>query len=580
MKKFSTLLQSCDIFGQPIQFTLNRKYLQKSSFGGCMTYCLITTFVLIAFQGFKDLVNRTNITSYTQDMYNSVPPLIDFSSRKLNIAIAFNDLRLKDPRYFNLELIQGLHIIDETGKKLINLNNEELESCTKEHFVPELLESLLQKDKEISNFLCPRRNITIKVEGAYSSPVFSYLWIKLSKCKNTINLTCFSDQKIEEIFSELGRVYLDVYFSNNVIKANDFNNPATSYLDDRIYVLIDRNSYKEKNFFFTENKIFTDSSVLTTDFKEEMITYTYDNINDETIVKISDSTDDDVIYAGIFFRSNILGKMHTRTFEKFGKFIGYIGGFWSLLYLFFSIIARKFNRDKLLIKMANSLYSFSDFNIKETNSHNKMFLLKKININIEKEQKFEEPFEKKIRNFILVADGPKLVSNLKGFLIEKLMFWRHSSEQKMKHHALVSIQKDTDIIHLLKKTKEIDKMKNIFFNHYQKKIFEFFIKGKINMFGPEKKSLSRTSVMYLQKGDMSSLPRRDKSQIFRDILELYKSFSLTKTKNETQFERINEKILRCFDSELLRVFQEHFEEEKNKDDLLPPGENPKYIAFQ
>ena len=200
MKKFTNFLQSCDAFGQPIQFSLNRNYLQKSSLGGYMTYCLITTFVIIAFQGFKDLVNRANITSYTHDEHNQVPPSIDFSSRKLNIAIAFNDLRLKDPRYFTLELIQGLNALNETGKKVETLNKQELESCTKEHFLPELTESLLKIDKEISNFLCPSKNITVQVEGAYSSSVFSYLWIKLSKCKNTTNLTCFSDQKIEEIF--------------------------------------------------------------------------------------------------------------------------------------------------------------------------------------------------------------------------------------------------------------------------------------------------------------------------------------------------------------------------------------------
>ena len=78
MKKFSNILRSFDTFGQPIQFTLNGKYLQKSSFGGCMTFCLITTFFLITFQGFNDIINRRNITSYTQDMYNTVPLSIDF----------------------------------------------------------------------------------------------------------------------------------------------------------------------------------------------------------------------------------------------------------------------------------------------------------------------------------------------------------------------------------------------------------------------------------------------------------------------------------------------------------------------
>jgi hypothetical protein len=49
---------------------------------------------------------------------------------------------------------------------------------------------------------------------------------------------------------------------------------------------------------------------------------------------------------------------HKRTFQKFGKFIGFVGGFWSILFLVFGTIAKAYNQRRLLIKISNSLYRF------------------------------------------------------------------------------------------------------------------------------------------------------------------------------------------------------------------------------
>ena len=569
------------MFGQPIQFSLNRKYLQKSTFGGLMTFSFILTFILIAFQGFQDLVNGKNVITYTQDIYNFIPPTIDFSSIRFNMAISFNDPRINDPRYFQLELFQGIQTIDETGKKLKNLNKEELEPCTEEHFLPELTESLLKKNKEISNFLCPRKNLTIRVEGAYSSPVFSYLSIKLSKCKNTTNLTCFSDEKIEEIFNELNQVYLDVYFTNNLIRTNDFNAPVISFLDDRIYVLIDRNSYKEKNFFFTQNKILTDSSVLTTDYKEEVNAYTYENIYDETIVKINDGEAKEVIYAGIFFRSNILGKKHTRTFEKIGKFFRYIGGFWSLLFLVFSLIAKKFNRYKLLVKMANSLYRFVD--VEKKKLWEKSFFFKKYEAG-----SYNYNFEDEIQDFLTKEKGCKLVCDFKSFILGDTLseFFNMNKQQTMRESALLTIQKDTDILHLLTKTKEIEKLKTVLFTKPQKSIFEYFSKPEI--FSNNSTShYSRSSLLFFHK-KMSKTPKNSNfkhTKIFSEensldyplleLKDLYKSFLQIKASENSQIFILNQSLLNSFDRELYKIFRNHSMIDKKNDETdKNPNESP------
>ena len=116
-KSIKKALESCDMFGQPIQFSLHRKYLVKSSFGGVMTFLLITTFIIIAFQGFYDLINRSNITSFTQDVHYSKPPLIDFKSKGFSLAMAFNNFKINDQKFFKLEIFQVLSTTNAIGNK-------------------------------------------------------------------------------------------------------------------------------------------------------------------------------------------------------------------------------------------------------------------------------------------------------------------------------------------------------------------------------------------------------------------------------------------------------------------------------
>jgi len=210
-----------------------------------MTFLLITFFIAIAFSGFQDLVNRTNITAYSQQIYYSSPPLINFSSRQLKLALTFNNYLINDPRYFKLELIQALQTTNPDGSTTSQYINQIVAPCTLTDFPPDLTANLLQINPNISTFLCLKNDTNVLVQGAYSSQVFSYFWIKLSKCQNTTNLTCFSDDVIQNTFQTMGRVYLNFYISNNIISPNDFQNPASSFLDDRIY---EYNIYRYKCF--------------------------------------------------------------------------------------------------------------------------------------------------------------------------------------------------------------------------------------------------------------------------------------------------------------------------------------------
>ena len=131
MKAAKYFFKSFDVFGQPIQLSLNRKYLQKSFFGGFLTFSLILIFLLLVLAGFQDLISRKNIISNTQDNPQTSAPAINFKTKQFSFAITFNDPTLNDPRYFNIEILQSIWTMNSDGQRNFSYFPYDLKPCTK-----------------------------------------------------------------------------------------------------------------------------------------------------------------------------------------------------------------------------------------------------------------------------------------------------------------------------------------------------------------------------------------------------------------------------------------------------------------
>lgn len=129
---------------------------------------------------------------------------------------------------------------------------------------------------------------------------------------------------------------------NNLININDLKAPGIPYLDDRIYLTIDRKYHKERNYYFMKNRMFTDQSFIGTDYEEEESIMTYENNYDDLIVDVDNGGTELLPYCSIYFRSNYISKSHYRTFEKIWKFLSFVGGVWSLLFMVFSFVGSEY----------------------------------------------------------------------------------------------------------------------------------------------------------------------------------------------------------------------------------------------
>ena len=589
---FLKRVKSLDFFGQPIQLTLQNQHSQTSVCGGVLTLFFLGTFASIAFQGFVDLILKNNVTSYTTDIYNFSPPAINFTEMGMKFAFSFSEPELNSEQFFKVELFQGHYVRFSNGSSSRSKSSKQIVPCPPDYFDPTFKPALDGLTSNISHFFCPLISDSFYGSGKFTSEIFDFVNLKVSKCQNTTEeQNCFPESKIHEVFQRNeNKVYFNVYLSNNIIDINNINSYITTFLDDRLYVLVDLNYYKEKNYYFTSNTVLTDSAILELNpSQEQFTTYNFENIYDEASV-INDLKDPNQTLVNLYFRSNFLSKRQERGVEKLQDYVGYIGGFWSSLFLIFARIGRNYNKNKFLMKVAKNLYYFPDLNTIEKiegpdqTQKKKIFAQNKagkiLEVKLKKTAKthfkenIEEYMEKIRKGFKIFKKARAWFSFSPGKFISRFKW-----ETLLKKKVFTTMYKDIDIIHLLEKVKEIDKLKSILLNTNQKNLFDYIPKSKITLENNEKSKMNRSSMLFmLRKRNSDQRPKKNTLQDYdlNDFYMLYKSYKEMTEEKDPKVKEINMKIIKTLDSELLKIFKA----ESGKNNISQTSKNNTFSILQ
>ena len=545
---FLNSLKKVDFFGVPIQFTLNDKTLQKSYFGGLLSIILFSILIAILHQSIRSLIYREQVTSFSEEANHQDPPAVNLDSFRLNMAITYSDRRMNNGTYFKIDVYQAYTLYTKENNTIARQKNLiPLEKCTTDNFRNDMQEAFLSLADPVSikSFLCPKKSTLFEIQGNALSPDFTYFQIKVSACVNSSSVTCASQKEIDKIFADNGnKIYLDFFVSNNVINPKNFDNPVSSFFDDKMYIMLDRKNYKEKNFYLTKNVIMTDKNFLDSSYEEEFSTYTYENLYDENTFNL-DAITNTTVYAGVYFRAHSLVKTHYRTSVKLGTYASYIGGLWSIMYVFFGFIGERFNNERVKIKLANYLYDFKG-------EKEKKRLLAKFQ---QKTSLMKGSIEEKIGSFLSIGKEWKLPYE-ENFILKKL-FTRNKENihviDTLREKAKKAVHKDLDVVHLLRKLKSSDKLRHLILNKDQNFVFEFFHKTEINYIN-DSHLKSRSSRMY--DSNRSKIDPKIFGQIkdgkLKDLMILHDCYQ--RLKKEGEKNSLNLRIIKEIRPEILEIF--------------------------
>ena len=514
-----------DIFKSPVVIRFNKKKQIPSLFS-CLISISIISFLLVFF--FKsDFFYRRTPMPNTQTISTNKRPRLDFDFDSMAFAFIVSDQDNRyyyDPTIYTFEMEYQYY--NNTVAVLLESEKKQLAYCKKQNFQSY---GSSYDDLEMKHVICPLTgNFTL--EGFWDETIVKTVTVRLLPCKNlTSNVICQSSENISQFFN--GK-YLNAYYTNNIIDIDNYLNPIVKIYQSE-YFSIDtqfsktmRLTFKMAEFSSDESYIFPSENKITS-FLFESKEVDFVPNNNRWIASIN------------LFPSSQIYRV-SRRYQKFQEAIANLGGLANSLiflgffltslekeFIIFTIIMRKLYN---LVESSNSRHnSKNNINI---NKNNKDESPHNTNTEPPKSTNTEEPFKKenpRLMKFKSVIISQKELKD-DGFILEhfsqksilrsprsspnrfqrnkmktlirineknkikeemKLTFWeflkikmgmpclKYSKKQKIFMKAYDRYPKEIDLIQIVQKIHEIDKLKTVLLNPEQCQLLNLLAKPSL-----------------------------------------------------------------------------------------------------
>lgn len=532
---------------------MNNHTKQSTFLGSLISISLIAIILIQFFQ--SPLLTKTNPSIIDQTQSQQFSPLITLNQENFPLYFTLTDSLNRpipiDPTVFKIDVNHGKIETNETNGEM--------------YFLWDDAKKVVQCP--LTNFLCVENN-SFFLEGDHDEPSLSAFSISLSICNNeTDKVICKPFQEIKEFFKS-SYMGLTVYFTQYTYDVLNYTNPLQpSKKNFHFPVTVDQN--KNKGIYLKKLEFSSDDGFYLTNEIEQnafMVDQTIDNLGTTNLE--TQNTWTNYIISFIFFSSKNIQKV-SRRYQKIQELLGSLNGTMTFLIMVGYIITSlqiDLNFIKIIINELYTLPLKADSN--ERKSILKNFTTKKSRIvkgisfvlpkellkngfpsRLKKPQNTDEqPFDlnsdmrKKSADNQLKREKPKenknisININLFQYLKMKLGIFSKSSQLDYFNTAEERFYRELDVITILKKLQEFEKLKMIILDEKQLTLFNFLAKPLIGSKNRIRNSLSQAG-----------------SEIYENMCkkEKFSQEELRKTLNK--YEEIGEKNLTEVDRKLFRL---------------------------
>ncbi|CAD8210195.1 unnamed protein product [Paramecium pentaurelia] len=373
-KSFVKLLKSIDLFGQNILLNLNGEDQYKTGCGGLMTLVILVIVVLFFQSNLKDFINKVNIQSESNQVFEDEPDQIYLNDTNFMFAVAIEQANFNSNPFFNITMV---------SRQYERLGNG---SLSKQETLIDLVPCSVQRFQEIFNpfgqnftqqyneigfdtWLCPQMNYSFSLKGRYSNKFFDFVKITVSQCSNKSMTNsfyswqpiCASNEEIEQWLMQQRQYRIKIFITNQMIRPLKGDDYVQSFMDDELFFsFIPRVVGKEADIFFTKYLMKTDNNLLPTgdafDTKELFAKESGDYRDQNSYASET--------YASIYLRRSPYTTYIQRSYQKLDKLLSILGGFANIVFVVLGFFVAIYNKQLYLIELANQIY---DFNSKQEN---------------------------------------------------------------------------------------------------------------------------------------------------------------------------------------------------------------------
>ncbi|CAD8057518.1 unnamed protein product [Paramecium primaurelia] len=504
------------------------------------------------------------------------------------------------------------------------LNQIFFEQCRDEHFKNLNYEGFQEIQADLSSYLCLPLNFSLKLQGTFNSEFFLYPALKISICYTN---DCYTKDQIDYIAKNKSiLVSLSTLIQSSIYMRNSKDNYLFRYLNSDFYLQTTFMEESKADIFFKNNKIIAENSILSLYKEEERKDFwSFQIYNQREFREYHDYPS--VLFSLNFRISQDYeqNKKTAETIDSFLSYFGgilkIISTIFGLIALSYNEMGLKislanhlyqfnipkkkngkfeFSYDKLLNVIQASLNRVSDLQQK-LKQHTKTLVKTSMVMRVWNSQKFQNPNishqQSQQRDYVETPQIDQLqfqkyveqLQDYKGNFLQRLVttfnstrhdlrlgvnfilfefLWCTCCEQveitkKMLGQCKMVIDRDLDIVHLLQKIQEIDKLKSIILEKDQIKVFSYTPKPIINI-NPtyqhqpieDAKRIDLFQQLNLQKPKHKIRRQNYSLNKPKRLMKIYDSYSRLKQQHNN---KKNQRIIQLLGPTIEMIFQKYYE---------------------
>ncbi|CAD8093865.1 unnamed protein product [Paramecium primaurelia] len=567
-------LKRIDIFGQTITLNMNKNAYYTTSFGGCSSIMIICLLSLIFYSNIADFFTKANVYYNSQTAFSNDPNYMKMNDNNAMFALSIDQNNYTKLPFFNITMEQKIYERSLNGTIKKSTIEIPLEPCTLNRF-----NNVVEQQGIDTNFndsfnylgmdqwLCPRINYQLELQGTYSSETFKFIKIIVSDCQNNTNSSywnpvCANETLKSQYLNANGQFKLQVFQINTMVNPQKAKNHKTMYLDSDMYFSFVPNQLSRlANVYYRSYVINNDQSLLPYEDiqKEELIVRKAEDFRDLTEL----GRDTDSIYATIYLRRSPFTEIIDRNYEKLGDLLSYLGGFMQIFRVIFGFFIAFYNRTSMLIELSNRLYDFKEVtsrsyirkgafsqNLGEvTTPPDEMNIILRNQPNNDLQKVEWKQFIHK-----LVERSQPIKLNLK-ILINELScgYFFNNTNSSFFTKAMMKINNELDLHNILHQLQEVSKLKTVLLQKPQQILFNFSPKPIITL-NQENNVPSRIELdFYNRQSYIRNKEEIPNEELFTQLQDAYKTVQEEMENSQNSLicqKTINFKLTKQIDDEL------------------------------
>ncbi|CAD8069656.1 unnamed protein product [Paramecium primaurelia] len=498
-----------DLFAQPIQLLVNEKEYHQTIFGSILTLGLLLLFSNLLYSKLISLFDRNNPTSLSSEIYHSQPEIYQLLPQNFTMTFAFQNSTyhtyIDDSIYVvKAQLVHKYEkVVDGNKNEVWDKQELPLIECSSDIIKQKDLSEYFSHFDLPTNYCIDWNKIDkINLEGTFDAPAYQYILIQFFICTEETkkDKQCKEQQEIKKALEQNYFSFQISSYTTNLMNPNSPYNPKGQDL----FTTISSNIYKEISIYLEPLTTLTDVGLIETELEY------YKTLRYGRHTEMLDISSNDLIM-NVVVRLDTTEYVDYRTYSKIQEILAELGGLWQVLFSFFYIISKPINRISRYLQLINSLFELNDSEDQDENiCYQQYSLLRQAQdispmsiqipqIETKTQQKDgltnklkqEEP---KKRKETQVKPQKTILTTYAEYLQrviirkkKKLEFGYFEAFQKLKciitqdnerikqfQLAQKQIMSQLNIVEILRKLRDVEKLKYIIFNENQRLLFDNF----------------------------------------------------------------------------------------------------------